>query len=295
MAGSLKSYLFLLRTFRNGLSLVRNLRQGGWLEQGPALERLVLWNGKTVRHPPNRGGLVPLVLALWQKNEYGIGEFYQPKPGDVVADIGAHIGLLTLLLLQKESRVQVLALEPSPENFACLAQNLAQFAPRRKIQPHNLAIGATFGRIRMGPLPTNRSFDARTVPATTTDPGTVGAVPLEHLFELAGAEYFSFLKMDVEGAEAEVFASLDGALLNRIERLAIEYHDNYQLGTAAMIHQQLASTHQVTVLPDPGELHGRLFAVRHDLARPGKSLPAAFKPIPMPERECATSSLQVAG
>lgn len=271
MDGSLKSYLYLLRNFRNGFALVHNLRHGGWLEQGPALERLVFWNGQTVRHPPNRGGLVPMVLELWQNNEYEIGEFYEPKPGDVVADIGAHIGLFTLLVLQKQSRVQVLALEPSPENFGCLKQNLAEFAPRGKVRAHNLAIGAAFGKIRMGPLPTNRSFDARTIPAKATEPGAIDAVPLAHLFDLAATERFSLLKMDVEGAEYEVFFNVEDSVLQRLERLAIEYHDNYELGTAAMVHQRLARTHQVTVLPARGQLHGRLFAIRHDLAVPGKT------------------------
>src|SRR5579859_2668581 len=105
MAGSLKSYLFLLRNFRNGLALVNNLCRGGWLKQGPVLERLVFWNGQALLHPANRAGLVPMVLELWQNNEYGIGDFYRPKPGDIVADVGAHIGLFTLRMLREESRV----------------------------------------------------------------------------------------------------------------------------------------------------------------------------------------------
>src|SRR5688572_25894753 len=100
--GSLRMYLFLLRTFRNGLAMIQNLRKGGFLSQGPAFDRLVFWNGRKIVHPPHRGGLLPILLEMYYDNVYRIGEFYQPKPGEVVVDVGAHVGLFTLRLLEVE-------------------------------------------------------------------------------------------------------------------------------------------------------------------------------------------------
>ena len=234
------------------------------MSQGPAFDRLVFWNGRKIVHPPHRGGLLPIVLEMYYDNVYRIGEFYQPKPGEVVVDVGAHVGLFTLRLLEVEPRCRVVAIEPSPENFACLQTNLEPV--RNKVHLHNLGVGADFGKVKMMDLPTNRSFDARTMPADDRDVTAVDRVPLFHLFQLAGTDQLSLVKMDIEGGEYDTFSNVDPSLLKGIERLAMEYHDNYVPGTAAMLQKKLSPTHEVTVLPEPGQLNGRLFAVRKDLA-----------------------------
>jgi FkbM family methyltransferase len=262
---TLNTYLFLLRNFRNGAAMIQNLRCGGYLSQGPVIDRLVLRDGRTIMHPPNRGGLIPVMLEMWRENVYRVGEFYRPKPGDVVVDVGAHIGLFTLRILKEEPRCRVVALEPSPENFSCLNQNLALLGPDAQVELHQLGIGGEFGRIKMQEIPTNRSTDARVVSAEQNDPNSVGVVPLSHLFELARAETISLLKMDAEGAEHAAFSTAAAEVFPRIERIVMEYHDNYVPGTVALLRDRLSATHEVTVLPDPGQLHGRLFAFRHDL------------------------------
>jgi FkbM family methyltransferase len=264
---TLNTYFFLFRTFRNWLALVQNLRHGGYMSQGPAVDRLVLRNGFTIVHPPNRSGLVPVMLEMWHGNAYRIGDFYTPKPGDVVIDVGAHIGLFTLRILQTEPRCRVICVEPSPENFACLQHNVSLLGRNVDVQLHNAGIGGQFGKIKMLEIPTNRSFDARTTLADETDTAAVDVMPLSHLFHLAGTDRIALLKMDAEGGENGAFSTADQALMPRIERLVMEYHDNYIPGTLSLLQQRLAPTHDVTVFPDEGEQHGRLFAIRKDLAR----------------------------
>jgi FkbM family methyltransferase len=225
----------------------------------------VFWNGKRIVHPPQRGGFLPIVLEMWRQNVYRIGEFYVPKPGDVVLDVGAHVGLFTIRILTAEPQCRVIAIEPSPENFACLQKNIATLDSRANARVCQLGVGGSYGKIKMMDIPTNRSFDARTAPADERDATAVDLVPLEHVFELAGTDQISLLKMDIEGGENEAFTTADPALFSRIERLAMEYHDNYVYGTLALLKQKLAPTHELTVLPDAGQLHGRLFAVRKDL------------------------------
>jgi FkbM family methyltransferase len=259
------------------MAMIQNLRHGGYLSGGPVLDRLVFHDGRTIVHPPNRGGLVPVMLEIWRENVYRIGKFYRPKPGDVVVDVGAHIGLFTLRMLQEQPLCRLIALEPSSENFACLKQNLALAGPNAHVEIHQLGISGHFGRIKMMDIPTNRSVDARALPAEETDNTAVGVVPLRHLFDLARTPTISLLKMDAEGAEYGAFAAAESMLFLRIERLVMEYHDNYEPGALAMLRQRLISTHDLTVLPDPGQLHGRLFAVRKELA----SKTPASPPLPV--------------
>jgi FkbM family methyltransferase len=259
---TLNTYWYLLRNFRNGFALIRNLRHGGYESCGPITERLVFRDGRTIVHPPNRGGLVPVMLEMWRENVYRLGEFYRPKPGEVVVDVGAHIGLFTLQVLWEEPRCRVIALEPSAENFACLKQNLALAGAGAQAEIHQIGIGGEFGRIKMLEIPTNRSVDARVTPVLETEPGSVGVVPMRHLFELANTNEIALLKMDAEGGEYDAFGKAEPELFARIERIVMEYHDNYAPGTLAMLREKLSATHDLTVFPDAGQLHGRLFAAR---------------------------------
>lgn len=287
-AASFKAYCFVLRTFRNWFAVVQNLRNGSYLSGGPALDRLIFRNGLTVLHPPKRGGLAVIGLELWHNNVYRIGEFYVPKPGDIVVDVGAHVGLFTLRILCEEARCRVIALEPYEENFTCLIHNLADSGMNGDVTAHQLGIGAGFGRISMNEPQTNRSFDARAVPATETDLDAGESVPLAHLLKLAEADHISFLKMDAEGGEFAAFSTADVSTIMRIERLAMEYHDNLAPGTLSLLREKLSSSHQVTVLPDRGQLHGRLFAVRKDLVRTTSS--ASLEAVPFPAVPCYTSA-----
>src|SRR5690348_8978335 len=174
--GSLSRYFFLFRKFRNWFALVQNLRHGGYLDGGPVREQLVFWNGRQVVHPPQRSGLAAILLEIWHENVYRLGEFYQPKSGDVIVDIGAHVGLFSLRVLDLASGCRVVALEPSPENFSCLSENLLEFERTGRARIYQLAIGAESGKSAMMEIPSNRSFDARTRPARDSDNAVVDAV-----------------------------------------------------------------------------------------------------------------------
>jgi FkbM family methyltransferase len=230
------------------------------LPQGAAVSEMVFRNGLRVVHPPNRGGLIGTVLEMWHHNVYQIGEFYQPKPGDVVVDAGAHVGLFSLWLLQHEPTCRIVAFEPSPENYACLKQNLSAAMPASNFTLYQKAVGGEHGKVRMMEITTNRSFDARVTKAEEDDATAVDVVTLADIFDMAKTQRIALLKMDAEGGEHGAFKTADESLFSRIDHIAMEYHDNIIPGTVEMISKRLSKTHDVTVLPDPGELHGRLFA-----------------------------------
>ena len=291
-SGTLKTYWSLLRTFRNGFAMIQNLRHGGYLSDGPVLDKVVFWNGKTLIHPPQRGGFMPILLEIWYDNAYRIGEFYQPQPGDLVLDVGAHIGLFTLRMVAHEPKCRVIAVEPSRENFTCLQANIAMLGEGAEVRLMNIGIGETFGKIKMREIPTNRSFDARTMPAELGDGAAVDVVPLADLAERAGSGPVALLKMDIEGGEYGAFSTADSKLFPRFERIAMEYHDNYVPGTLAMLQERLSPTHDVTAIPDPGQLNGRLFAIRKDLNRPSSPGPvSARQPSPIRHRNFVPRAL----
>lgn len=122
------------------------------------------------------------------------------RPGDLLADVGANIGSYSVLAATTGARA--LAFEPVPSVHAALRDNIALNRYEPLITARNLAVGASAGTIHM-----TAHLDAvNHVVSGAAQPGTIAVevVPLDDVAELRGGA--SFLKIDVEGYEAEVVA-----------------------------------------------------------------------------------------
>jgi FkbM family methyltransferase len=128
------------------------------------------------------------------------------RSGDVAFDIGAHIGLHTVLLAQLVGPAgAVHAFEPNPRRVAALAATLDRL-PRAQL--HAVALG---DRVAEAPLfvPHDESMASL---ADWTD-GRAGGIevracavrPLDDLVRAGEAPLPYFIKCDVEGAELRVF------------------------------------------------------------------------------------------
>lgn len=66
----------------------------------------------------------------WIANEMALDEYRLRRipfgPGDVVIDVGAHVGFFSLYLAVRHPAITTVALEPEPGNFARLAVNIAR-------------------------------------------------------------------------------------------------------------------------------------------------------------------------
>jgi FkbM family methyltransferase len=219
----------------------------------------VTWGGTRIVHPAGRVGLVGTLLEVWRDRCY-TGTFYSPADGDVVVDAGAHVGLFSILAARTNPRCRVVALEPFAENHECLAANLGA-AGATNVTPLRMALGkAGIGRMEAVGV---RSIDHLLAPgADPTSGDPVPIVPLDRLFDVAGSERIAMLKCDVEGSEHDAFGDASPDSIRRIDRIALEYHDNLRPGTLALLRERLGPTHDLDVRPEPGQLHGLLYAIR---------------------------------
>ena len=85
---------------------------------------------------------------------------------------------------------------------------------------------------------------------------------LAEVLTLAGADTVALLKCDIEGAEHDVFKNVTREQMIRIEKLAIEYHDNIRPGTLDLLKKNLAPTHALTVRSESDAGYGMLYAVK---------------------------------
>jgi len=163
-----------------------------------------------------------------------------------IVDAGANIGVFSVWAGRKLPLARVLALEPFPETFTKLRQNLQINHLEDRVQCVQTALAANSGARGM---PVEAESQRRTLfgPGQTSDSGTMVSVPcttLPALMKQYQLETIDLLKMDIEGSEWEVLHSTPPELLRSIRRIQFEYHEvNASLGfTKAKLFDYLSST-----------------------------------------------------
>lgn len=124
------------------------------------------------------------------------------RPGGTYVDVGANIGLASLLISELAPSAKVIAFEPIPKTFEYLVENIRRNGCEAKISAHRVAVGRQSGSIRFS------QEDNSAINHITSEEGGV-EVPLTSIdtFFRKGPD-IDFLKIDVEGFEDQV---LEGA------------------------------------------------------------------------------------
>ena len=148
------------------------------------------------------------------------------QPGDVAIDVGANVGLFTLLLAYEVwERGRVIAYEPSPLNLQLLRDNVAMNWLDDRVEIVPKAAAARPGRVellapqRFHGLASIQPLDAALVSRHRIDDVERIEVDAEPLDRHVGRfERIDLVKIDVEGAEAQVFAGMANLLESGVVR-----------------------------------------------------------------------------
>src|SRR5919112_1442169 len=169
-------------------------------------------------------------------HEDDIIEHFTPKQGDIVVDIGAHIGLYTIISSKRVgTNGKVVAIEADPGNFEMLNRNI-KLNQLTNVIPLNYAVYSKETKIKLylpevesGYTIYNTIMSNR---ARTEDKFVeVNANTLDYLLQLKGIMEVNWIKIDVEGAEFEVLKGASNVLSKSKDiALLIEVHglDNYR-------------------------------------------------------------------
>ena len=163
-------------------------------------------------------------------HENEIMEHFNPKSGDIVVDVGAHIGLYSLIAAKRVGPGgKVIAIEPDPENFKILRKNIllnrskniealecAAYSAREKLKLFlpELEQGRTiFNTVMQDRAKTSINFLE------------VEANTLDNILESKNITEVNWMKIDVEGAELEVLKGAVNTLSsNKDTTFVIEIH-----------------------------------------------------------------------
>jgi FkbM family methyltransferase len=144
-------------------------------------------------------------------------------PGWCVFDVGANIGLFTLKAAACHQAGQAFAFEPNPQTFARLQANVRQ-NDLNNVMAIPKAVGRAAGWAAFDPgAASTLGRLAAAQPHDTAAGLGVEVVTLSGVLQQEQVFTVHLLKLDVEGAEAEVLRGGE-PVLERIERIVMEYH-----------------------------------------------------------------------
>lgn len=176
------------------------------------------------RHPlaVRRGGSDPLVVRqVFVHREYA--PLLDLSGVEFIVDCGANVGCTTFFLLSHYPTARAVVVEPDPANMAVCRANLAPFAGRVTFLQAGVWSAAGPLVVERGTYRDGEAWSVQVRPARPNEPPDVTALTIPDVFAAAGFPRADILKIDIEGAETEVFAAAR-SWLPMVRHLAVETH-----------------------------------------------------------------------
>jgi FkbM family methyltransferase len=159
------------------------------------------------------------------------------NPVRVIVDAGANIGIETLRFRHFHPHARIVAIEPDSGNFSILQRNTRADG---KIELLHGGLWSHKCRLHIIPGESAEGFRAEEA-SGEPQPGDVEAVSIPSIMESFGLDEIDILKLDIEGAEYQVFTAADvESWIRRVKVLIFECPDADRPGTTQAIFQKLA-------------------------------------------------------
>jgi FkbM family methyltransferase len=149
---------------------------------------------------------------------------YQPTLGNIVFDLGTHIGIYALNASRLVgSKGNVYAFEPEPDNFALLRRNMV-LNKTSNITVSNNAVSSRQGKLALYMDPRNTGAHSVRCKDGKTGSIFVSSITLDEIMKVYPVKEINLLKIDVEGHELEVLKGAE-SFLGICDNIAMEKHE----------------------------------------------------------------------
>jgi len=185
------------------------------------------WSGRDVLYRPSTTDpfvLYQVLLQTGKKAEYYLPPALKPK---TILDIGSNIDASILYFHRQFPDASIFGFEPHPDTFRVLQKNVAHLPG---VTIFNYGLGATRHRISVradnvnfGDFNIRGHFKDRGHPAA---PIECEVRRLDDVLREIGIDRVDLIKIDCEGAEADVFSTLPDEILNECQWIVGEFHDH---------------------------------------------------------------------
>ncbi len=160
---------------------------------------------------------------IFINKEYAIKVPFKPE---IILDLGANVGYASLYFITRFPDARIIAVEPEENNFKAAVKNLEHY---KNIELIRGAVWNISGIINV--IDSGYGEAAYMVQeGLITNP--VKALTVEEIIRQRDISQIDILKIDIEGAEKELFDSGYESWLPLAKILIIETHDRYKPGTS---------------------------------------------------------------
>lgn len=165
-----------------------------------------------------------VIEDLFEKDEYGFNSL-NFSPGDVVVDIGANVGVVSIYLAKKYPDIQVYSFEAHPVNYENLLQNI-KLNNVSNVKPFNLAVSSSDDQYVSITLAPSNSGSSSLFIVDPKDPltATIQTISLDSIIRNNSIAKINFLKLDCEGSEFDILENSELIHEILIENISAEIH-----------------------------------------------------------------------
>ena len=166
--------------------------------------------------------------------EYSMSFEISPK---VIVDAGANIGMATLYFAIQYPQASIIAIEPESSNFKILKQNCSGLSNVTVLEaalwPLEQPVGIT------NPHDEKYAFSVGAITEEISSTARIPTINLPDLLKKTPNGRIDLLKLDIEGAELELFSINPESWLNKVQVIAIELHDRFRDGCSKAFYSAI--------------------------------------------------------
>ena len=165
----------------------------------------------------------------------------------LVVDAGANVGFATVWFLDTFPDCEVMAIEPEPGNFAAMCENIGPHIRRvvplqGALWPNHAPLIVEPGKFRDG-----REWSTQVRECEPGECYSCFGFSVPNLLKTTTHERIDILKIDIEGAEAKLFAE-SCEWLDHVRVLVVELHDDSHFGPASPVFERAIAGRGFTVM-----------------------------------------------
>lgn len=175
----------------------------------------------------------PIFFQVFHEKQYDLYGVDFPDALKII-DGGANIGCASVYFSIRFPQAEILAIEPEKNNFSLLKRNTESY---KNIHCLQAGIWNQIGKLSIAnPEGSASEF---MVDNNLQNDNMITSMTIQSLLDLQNWDEVDIIKLDIEGAEKEVFSANDLSWLKKVKVLIIELHDRYKKDCTKTVFESL--------------------------------------------------------